>query len=185
MSASMSAMILQELARNDINAVLDWEEDLVDAIKQNQQLIVLVAPIFGMFGRTSLENAKKFIKFISDELKRNHSDSTALMMFCQSAQSIAEYNKDVAVEYQAQFKVCKREREREREKRTVSSISLILALPQELTTNADANVRMRAQMIVDLLEGRDLSSVNKKVDTVEVKVEKQQEQINVVLSRFD
>lgn len=39
--------------------------------------------------------------------------------------------------------------------------------------------------LIQQLKGQDLASVNKKVDVVEVKVEKQQEQINEIMKKFE
>jgi len=54
-----------------------------------------------------------------------------------------------------------------------------------MKATSDTILRQQLESLLQFLEGKDLASVNKKVDVVEVKVEKQQEQINEILTKFD
>jgi len=150
MTGSMVCYTVKEVAAVKPELFVDWIDDLVDAMRTMTAGYTLVPMALGNVARANEDTATKVSQIFIDTIMERKTDGTTVMMLLQGIKGIQDKYRNVIAKHIPAIK--------------------------SLHDHPDTNVRNYVDMIVAVAEGRDLKSVNTKVEQTssEVKEVKQE-----------
>ncbi len=138
MVASLSLMILANVAREQPDAVMPLIPDIFQITKTNPQYKALIPNILGLVGRRSEETAAEMLSLLAEMLKDK--DQATLVQILTEMKNLGEMNKELLTPH--------------------------VELVKQFTEDPQEYIRTQAQAIIDLHEGRDLQSLMARFETL-------------------
>jgi hypothetical protein len=135
-SAPMGTMILSEVARVKPGAVYPYLSDLQQSLDHVDALKFTVPPLLGLIGRLSDDVAREILPFLAELLK--DADQQAAIMVLSEFRNLGQMNRELLVPY--------------------------MELIQKYADDPQQYVRDQANLIIDIMEGRDLRSLAAQIE---------------------
>ena len=130
-SASMSTVVLSEIARVNPGVVYPHLAQIQQSLDDVDALKFTVPQLLGLIGRLSEEVAREILPFLAELLK--DADQNLAIMVLSEFRNLGQMNKDLLVPY--------------------------MELIRKYVDDPQQYVRDQANLIIDIMEGRDLRSI--------------------------
>ena len=134
--APMGTMILSEIARVNPNVVYPYLNELKQSLDHVDTLKFTVPQLLGLIGRLSDDVAREILPFLAELLK--DADQNVAIMILSEFRNLGQMNRELLEPYMDLIRTCAED-------------------PQQY-------VRDQANLIIDIMEGRDLRSLAAQID---------------------